>query len=544
MSISAITLVLMLFAILFYFLPTVERRVVDSRKEELKDMVETCVNLITEYDARAKKGEFTVEEAQKRAAERTAHLRYGKDGYLWINDMHPTMIMHPTQPALNGKDLSDYKDPKGKALFVEFVKVCKEKGEGFVGYRWPKPGAAEPISKISYVKAYEPWGWIIGTGTYMDGIAAEISGLRWETMIAFMFFALIIAGIAVPVARRITRPLERMSDSVERMAGGDLSVRIADTETNDEVGKLGQSMNRMVNSFDGMMADILASANRVVSAVDDMTSKVEKTARGAQEQSAQASAIATAAEQMSQTVNDIARNAQAASSTSSDAMQIAEEGKRVTDGAITTVHAVREATLQLADMMKGLNGKVEEIGNIVTVINDIADQTNLLALNAAIEAARAGEQGRGFAVVADEVRKLAERTIGATGEISEKVKAVHDESYLTNKSMEQTSEKVSGAMDFIRRTGESLAHIVDGVQKTRDEITQMATAVEEQSATAEEIARNIEGTTIIAREIEKNSGTVLNDVTGLSDVAAKLNAAVSKFRTRSAGQANLDPVKG
>jgi methyl-accepting chemotaxis protein len=139
---------------------------------------------------------------------------------------------------------------------------------------------------------------------------------------------------------------------------------------------------------------------------------------------------------------------------------------------------------------------------------------------------------------------LAERTIGATGEISEKVKAVHDESHLTNKSMEQTSEKVSGAMDFIRRTGESLAHIVDGVQKTRDEITQMATAVEEQSATAEEIARNIEGTTIIAREIEKNSGTVLNDLTGLSDVAAKLNAAVSKFRTRSAGQANLDPVKG
>ena len=187
-------------------------------------------------------------------------------------------------------------------------------------------------------------------------------------MIAFALFAVMVGGIAIPVARRITRPLKLMSDSVERMAGGDLSVRLPDAHTDDEVGRLAQSMNRMVDSFGGMIADILASANRVVSTVDVMTAKVDMTARGAQEQSTPASAIATAAEEMSQTINEIARSAQTASSTSSEAMQTAEEGRHVADESVTTMSAVHEATTQLADMMEKLNAKVAEIGNIVTVM--------------------------------------------------------------------------------------------------------------------------------------------------------------------------------
>jgi methyl-accepting chemotaxis protein len=540
MSISAITLALMLLTILFYFLPAVQTRIVDAKEEELRDMVDMCLGLIAEYDARAKAGEFSLEEARKRAAERAAHLRYGKEGYLWINDMQPKMIMHPTEPALNGKDLSDYKDPDGKALFVEFVQVCKEKGGGFVAYRWPKPGAADPLPKVSYVKGYEPWGWVVGTGVYTDGIAAEMSRLRWEIMIAFGLFAFMIAAIATPVARRITRPLEKMGESVERMARGDLSASFENIDTNDEVGTLARSMDRMVVSFNEMIEGIIVSSNGVASTVDGMIPKVSRTTRGAQDQSTQASAIATAAEEMSQTIGEIARSAQAASTTSTEAMKTAEEGKRVTDEAIATIDTVGEATAHLSSMVGRLNGKAEEIGNIVTVINDIADQTNLLALNAAIEAARAGEHGRGFAVVADEVRKLAEKTISSTSEISEKVKAVQQESDLTNQSMESALKKVTEATTYVKRAGSSLAHIVEDVQRTRDEITQMATAVEEQLATSEEIARNIEGTTVIARGIETSSGEVLNSVAGLTDIAAKLNVSVSGFRTRSGGIVMFD----
>ena len=532
LSISFGSLALMFLALIFYILPIVENKIVEMKKEGLKNTVETSFQLVAEYDKRVKAGEFPLEEGQKRAAQRLKSMTYDKGGYLWINDMQPKVIMHPTQPQLDGKDVSDYKDPNGKALFVEFVKVCKENGEGFVEYMWPKPGATMPVPKISYVKVYAPWGWIVGTGAYMDGITAEVSALRWKIVIGFGLLALVMAVTAVTVGRNITRPLKRLSDAVERLAGGDLSVRLDGSHAGDEVGTLTQGIDRMVGSFDGMIADILASANTVVSTVDVMTSKVEKAAGGAEEQSTQASAIAASVGEMSQTINGIARSAQTASSTSSEAMQIAEQGKQITDGAVTTVHAVREATMQLAHMVTKLNGKVEEIGNIVTVIDEIAEQTNLLALNAAIEAARAGEQGRGFAVVADEVRKLAERTIRATGEISQKVKAVQEESQMTNTSMEQASEKVSEATNFIKRAGESLTRIVDGVQRTGDEITQMATAMEEQWATSEEIARTIEGTAIIAREIQQNSYEVLNDVNGLRDVAAKLNASVSEFKTR------------
>ena len=206
-------------------------------------------------------------------------MTYDKGGYLWINDMQPKVIMHPTQPQLDGKDVSDYKDPNGKALFVEFVKVCKENGEGFVEYMWPKPGATMPVPKISYVKVYAPWGWIVGTGAYMDGITAEVSALRWKIVIGFGLLALVMAVTAVTVGRNITRPLKRLSNAVERLAGGDLSVRLDGSHAGDEVGTLAQGIDRMVGSFDGMIAGILASANTVVSTVDVMTSKVEKASR-------------------------------------------------------------------------------------------------------------------------------------------------------------------------------------------------------------------------------------------------------------------------
>lgn len=346
-----------------------------------------------------------------------------------------------------------------------------------------------------------------------------------------LFSAVIFAWF---VSRIITRSLSDTVEVVNTVAAGDLT-RGIQVYSQDELGVLSQSMNKMVHSFSGIINGILVSSNSVVTELDSLKLRTEKTADGAQKQSSQALQIATAAEEMSQTILDIARNAEMASGTSAGAMSIAEQGREVTVRAIEAAERVYNATLELSSMVEKVNHRSTEIGDIVTVIKDIADQTNLLALNAAIEAARAGEQGRGFAVVADEVRKLAERTIKATGEISGKITAVQEDSERTIISMGVTSEEVASATGHIKEVGGSLTSIVEAVQKVKDQITNIATAVEEQSAASDEIAGNIENTALIAKEIHAMTDDAMLEVSRLVDIAEKLKESTSGFKIGSNG---------
>lgn len=361
---------------------------------------------------------------------------------------------------------------------------------------------------------------------------ASINSTLLQTLtLGFIIISTIIVLIYFLVKKLAIVPVGNIRNALQKIAGGDLTQKLESKNT-DDIGQTIRQMNSMTDSFNNMIKGVLTSSRNVISSVDILKNRAIKTSDGAKNQSLQASQIATAAEEMSQTITDIARNASVASETSAEAMETAQKGKEVADGAVTTVNGVYTSTVELASMVDKLNNRVGEIGDIVTVIKDIADQTNLLALNAAIEAARAGEQGRGFAVVADEVRKLAERTIKATAEISEKISAVQVESQQTTRSMEDASGQVTKATDYIREVGESLNHIVDAVYRVRDQITQIATAVDEQSAASEEVARNIEKTSNIAQEMEKMADDVMQEVNSLTRISEQLKDSVSGFRLK------------
>ena len=363
--------------------------------------------------------------------------------------------------------------------------------------------------------------------------ASEISSgsKKWSIggILAGFFLSIILGTF---ISRSITAPLKKCINLVNTMKDGDLTKTI-DFTRRDEVGILASGINTMRQSISSMVNKIIHSSDNMVTAVNALRNVSDNTAKGAQEQSVKADQIAVTSDQMSRTVTDIAKNTMVASDMSSEAMDLALKGKETASEAVGIVNNVYNFTEELSSMVERLNNKVGEIGIIVTVINDIADQTNLLALNAAIEAARAGEQGRGFAVVADEVRKLAERTIKATSEISDKIGGVQAESTDTTMSMEKAKGEVIKANAAIDDVGKSLESIVSAVKKASEQTAHIAAAVDEQSAASEEISTNIEYTSGVAKEIEGMAGEVIHEVEGMMKIASELRSAAAVFKTNN-----------
>jgi len=244
MSVSMATVFIVSLVNFLYLLPNLEEKVLAEREATLRSVVELPVKLIADYDERAQKGEFTQEEAKKRATAQIKQLRYAGNEYFWINDLDAKIVMHPIKPELDGQDQSGMKDPDGKAVFVEFVNVAKGTGEGLVTYLWPKPGSTTAVSKFSYVKLYKPWGWVVGSGLYVDDMQQAMAALRWKIAGATLLIVVVVLLLAYVVASRISRNIKKIISAAEMLAMGDVEVEVS-AESEDETGQLARAFQKM-----------------------------------------------------------------------------------------------------------------------------------------------------------------------------------------------------------------------------------------------------------------------------------------------------------
>ncbi len=500
-----------------------------QRQNELSHLTEVALSIAREEHDASVRDHSSDELARKTAAARISKLRYGNGDYFWINDFGPRMIMHPAKPELNGQDLTDNKDPNGKQLFVEFVKVVKSKGSGFVDYQWPKPGKDAPQPKLSYVTGFEPWGWVIGTGVYIDDLQAQL----WESARNVIIAALIVIGllgtVTLIIARKMSSALVAMTLSVTKLGEGDFGIELPGLNRRDELGDMARSIEQFkVKAAEKARNDAVLEEERhhiaeqnkgkalqemaetvereTNTAVGDVAAGTERMARNATSMTESAQTLGEKSSSVAAAAEEALTNAQTVAKASSQlSASIAEIASQVNSSRQLTLEAVTASTQAQSTIAK-LSEAAGKVGAVTNLISEIASQTNLLALNATIEAARAGEAGRGFAVVAAEVKSLAEQTAKATSEIAQQIAEIQE-------ATQASVASIIGIGEVIRNV-ESVSSII-------------ARAIEEQNIVTVEISRTVEETSLAAREVAAQIATV-------SSEAIETNRRASEVRDDSA----------
>jgi methyl-accepting chemotaxis protein len=352
---------------------------------------------------------------------------------------------------------------------------------------------------------------------------------RNSIIIAFLVTVATFLLIGWLVRKRATEPVTLLMGTIQEIATGNLTQKI-EVESRDEIGRLAENVNKMVADMNQALSQVVLTSEGISNSIEDLAKSSLQILDGSRDQSTKTAQVAAAMDEMSATVNEVAQNASNVAGAAKNAANVAVEGGEIVRKTIKGMEKIAKTVANSSMIMSGLGKSSEKIGDIVRVIDDIADQTNLLALNAAIEAARAGEQGRGFAVVADEVRKLAERTTTATKEIAQMINEIQKETQNAVKAMVEGTDQVQDGTDLAKKAGCSLEEVVSVVNKVSDMISQIATAVEEQSAATEEITSNISAISKVSEEAEKKAEHSSNTCKEVETLARELKQSVNKFK--------------
>ena len=494
-----------------------------------RHVVETVSGILRHFQALEGQG-LERGQAQQQASAVIRNLRYGHDDYFWIEDLDTRMVMHPNA-KLEGKRMAGTRDPDGKALFDEMVAVANRNGSGLVHYRWPKPGSDAPVEKVSYVELFKPWGWIVGSGIYIDDVQVEFRRQLIQAFVIVLTIALLLSALILLIARSIALPLAQVVNAMENIASGEADLtHNLDSRWRDELTALSSHFNAFTRKLRTVIGQSMQTAGHLDQASQSLGEIASNSQRHSQQQSQQMELVAAAIHEVSYAVQEVGKNAEHAANEVRQADEQARQGQHNIDSSLRQIDQLSETIGQAVGVIQSLAQESTQIGSVLEVIRAIAEQTNLLALNAAIEAARAGEQGRGFAVVADEVRLLAQRTQQSTAQIQGMIERLQGNSEAAVAVINASSQAAQQTVVQARETGESLHLVITALRNLTELNASIASATLEQSHVVEDINQNVTHAASLAHENALAADQSNEASQNLGQLAGQLNRLLGQFR--------------
>src|SRR5450830_1892482 len=478
----------------------------DERRADLSNVDQAAFKIVEGFAADAAAGKMTVEEAQRQAKAVLRNIRYGEDGYIAILGMNATAIQNPALPQNDGKDMSDFKDPKGFYVFREAAHLANSaEGEGFLSYLWVRPGHADASVKLARIKSYKPWGWVLVAALY-DSLKKAAGMLS--------VVCLLLVGIIIGVNRSLQHTLggspEYAVAVAMQIAEKNLSTPVV-TRSGDKssllfaMGLMQENLAEMIGSIRTSAETIATASSQIATGNLDLSSRTEIQASSLEE-------TAASMEHLTQAVAQNAENSLQANTLAVAASHVAQRGGAAMKGVVTTMDAI--------------NSSANRIEAIISSIDGIAFQTNILALNAAVEAARAGEQGRGFAVVATEVRNLAQRSAAAAKEI----KVLIDDSV----------KSISAGTEMVAQAGATINEVVSSVGSVTTIIGAITAASNEQRTGISHVNVAI---TVMDSVTQQNAALVEEAAAAASSLRDQANALAALVSSFELGESTHKPAQ-
>ncbi|PAF33518.1 methyl-accepting chemotaxis protein [Paenibacillus sp. 7516] len=539
----------------------------ESGKAALENSVRMVIGMINLLNEQVENGNLTLEQAQEKLRvellgeknadnKRPVKSEYtvGETGYPWAVSKDARSVMNPSN---EGQDLTDVVTEDGVYLGKELVNVGTA-GGGFVTYKWALPDTGEVETKVSYVEMDPHWGWIIGSGAYLSEFNSGATQVLYLVLI-IMVVAVVLGSIIVSIiSGRLTKPILMVAKRLKSVADGDLTVEEVKMKSKDEIGELSQDFNHMIKNMRTLISQVDLSTKQVASsskeltlgaehtsqATENITISIQESAAGAQEQQMMLQRTTNSLEEISIGIQRIAESSSTIADSSVDAMELANIGGTAVEHTAKQMNLINKSVNETDVVMRMLDERSQQIGTMLHAITDIAKQTNLLALNASIEAARAGEEGRGFSVVAAEVRKLAEQSNQSSGQISTLIQDMRTDIEQSLKTLNRVKQDVDSGIQIANETEQQFNKIVGSTNFIAQQTEELASVTQQITASVQEITAGQEQVSNLALQAADNSQNIAASseeqlasmeqitslATTLSDMSQKLERLTIQFK--------------